>query len=101
MRYRWWSDVNSFPKLDGQTQFGPTFSYEYSTREAYGKNINWGANDPLNATWWHLVTERAYRLLDTLHDFSSDMLFCLQRCKRTQVSFRFDIFRICAPWLTI
>ena len=61
-RYRWWSNVSSFPNLDGQTKSGPTFAYEYSTREAYGANIKWGANDPLNATWWHLVTERAFRV---------------------------------------
>jgi hypothetical protein len=54
--------VSSFPNLDGQTKSGPTFAYEYSTREAYGANIKWGANDPLNATWWHLVTERASRV---------------------------------------
>ena len=53
------SNVNAFSELDGQTAFGPTFEYEYSTREAYGANITgWGANDPLNATWWHLVTEQ-------------------------------------------
>jgi hypothetical protein len=55
---RWKSDVNSFPDLDGQIDHGPAYSFEYSTREAYGKNITgWGPNDPLNATWWHLVTE--------------------------------------------
>lgn len=49
--------MNSFPDLEGKDQ-GPTFVHEYSTREAYGKTITqWGANDPLNATWWHLVTE--------------------------------------------
>jgi len=36
------------------------YAFEYSTREAYGGNITWGANDPLNATWWHLVTEREW-----------------------------------------
>ena len=52
------SDVNSFPELDHQIKVGPTYQYEYSTREAYGENIRgWGSNDPLNATWWHLVTE--------------------------------------------
>ncbi|CDO73191.1 hypothetical protein BN946_scf185007.g246 [Trametes cinnabarina] len=56
--YTWKSDVNSFPQLDGQTAIGPTYEYEYSTREAYGGSIaGWGPNDPLNATWWHLVTE--------------------------------------------
>ncbi|KAL5530987.1 hypothetical protein ACEPAG_3863 [Sanghuangporus baumii] len=56
--YTWRSDVNSFSALDGQIEFGPTYSFEYSTRAAYGQNITgWGPNDPLNATWWHLVTE--------------------------------------------
>ena len=56
--FRWKSDVNSFPNLDSQTAIGPTYSFEYSTREAYGATITqWGPNDPLNATWWHLVTE--------------------------------------------
>jgi len=48
--------------LDAQTEFGPTYLYEYSTRDAYGSGINWGSNDPLNATWWHHVTERAPHL---------------------------------------
>ncbi|KAG1794909.1 sphingomyelin phosphodiesterase [Suillus plorans] len=56
--YTWKSYVNDYPALDSQTQFGPTFEFEYSTREAYGGNITWGATDPLNATWWHLVTEQ-------------------------------------------
>ncbi|KAI0066506.1 Metallo-dependent phosphatase [Artomyces pyxidatus] len=56
--HTWRSEVNSFPELDSQVQFGPTYAYEYSTRDVYGTNITWGANDPLNATWWHLVTEQ-------------------------------------------
>ncbi|KAI9455924.1 Metallo-dependent phosphatase-like protein [Lactarius psammicola] len=57
--HTWRSDVNSFPALDGQTSFGPTYVYEYNTRATYGTDISgWGSNDPLNATWWHLVTER-------------------------------------------
>ncbi|EJD04893.1 uncharacterized protein FOMMEDRAFT_18613 [Fomitiporia mediterranea MF3/22] len=56
--HTWKSDVNAFPALDGQTAFGPTFTYEYSARDTYGGNITgWGSNDPLNATWWHRVTE--------------------------------------------
>lgn len=56
--YTWFADVNSFPELDGQTEFGPTYKFEYSARETYGSSISgWGPNDPLNATWWHLVTE--------------------------------------------
>jgi len=57
--HTWRSDVNSFPELDNQIEFGPTYEYEYGTRETYGANITgWGTNDPLNATWWHLVTEQ-------------------------------------------
>jgi hypothetical protein len=56
--HTWKTDVNSFPSLDSQIENGPTFVYEYNTRETYGRNITgWGPNDPLNATWWHLVTE--------------------------------------------
>jgi sphingomyelin phosphodiesterase len=56
--YSYVSNVNEFPSLDGQTEVGPAYYLEYSTRDAYGGNITWGVDDPLNATWWHLVTER-------------------------------------------
>jgi len=56
--HTWKSDVSSFPSLDSQTEFGPVFEYEYNTRETYGGHVaGWGASDPMNATWWHLVTE--------------------------------------------
>ena len=51
--YTFYADVNSFPTLDSST--GPTFRFEYSTRAAYG--IDWPAEAPLNATYWHLITE--------------------------------------------
>lgn len=56
--HRWFANVSDFPALDSQLEMGPTFELEYSTREAYGAGVQgWGPNDPLNATWWHLVTE--------------------------------------------
>lgn len=62
--HTWRADVNAFPALDDQhvrsseDLVGPTYEHEYSTREAYGAKIaGWGPNDPLNATWWHKVTE--------------------------------------------
>ncbi|KII93956.1 hypothetical protein PLICRDRAFT_695030 [Plicaturopsis crispa FD-325 SS-3] len=56
--HTWKSDVSAFPSLDSQTAAGPTYAYEYSTREAYGGNVTgWSESDPLNATWWHHVTE--------------------------------------------
>ncbi|KAJ7361161.1 sphingomyelin phosphodiesterase [Mycena albidolilacea] len=57
--HTWRSDVSAFPALDAQLEVGPTFEFEYSTRETYAPSVlgGWGANDPLNATFWHLVTE--------------------------------------------
>ncbi|KAF8140481.1 Metallo-dependent phosphatase [Boletus edulis] len=58
--YTYITAVDNFSALDNQIQNGPTFELEYSTREAYGTNIPWGANEPLNATWWHFVTEQMH-----------------------------------------
>jgi hypothetical protein len=52
----------TFPVRRGQ----PSYGFEYSTRAAYGGNITWPADAPLNATWWHLVTERSYLALSVL-----------------------------------
>ncbi len=69
--------MNAFPALDDQhvrsseDLVGPTYEHEYSTREAYGANIaGWGPNDPLNATWWHKVTEGDDYL------FTNALFFC-------------------------
>ncbi|KAJ7762416.1 Metallo-dependent phosphatase [Mycena maculata] len=56
--YTWRSEVNTFKALDSQTEFGPTYAFEYSTRDTYGPSVaGWTDSDPLNATFWHLVTE--------------------------------------------
>jgi hypothetical protein len=77
---RWYSNVSSFPSLDTQTEIGAPYQFEYSARKAYGQNISWPVDAPLNATyvinsyappphffqwvsyfvyrWWHLVTEQ-------------------------------------------
>ncbi|KAJ7455920.1 Metallo-dependent phosphatase [Mycena galericulata] len=56
--YTWRADVNTFKELDSQIEFGPTFAFEYSTRDTYGPSVaGWTDSDPLNATFWHLVTE--------------------------------------------
>ena len=52
--YTFYSSVNSFSALNST---GPTYKYEYSTREAYGAAVNWPQDAPLNATFWHGVTE--------------------------------------------
>jgi sphingomyelin phosphodiesterase len=55
--HTWRSDVNTYPELDAQLALGPSYAYEYNTRETYGQSFNWPADAPLNATFWHLVTE--------------------------------------------
>ncbi|KAL5118164.1 hypothetical protein ACEQ8H_003999 [Pleosporales sp. CAS-2024a] len=52
------SPVSAYANLSST---GPTFSLEYSTREAYGPGAEWAAKDPLNATFWHRVTEAMER----------------------------------------
>ncbi|KAF8553427.1 hypothetical protein OG21DRAFT_1523118 [Imleria badia] len=85
--YTWISRVDEFPELDNQTEVGPTYVLEYSTRDAYGQNITWGANDPLNATWWHLVTEQIEynsSLVETFNTYQSKSsvagLNCIGEC---------------------
>jgi hypothetical protein len=56
--WTFYSPVNSFPNL---TTTGPTFSLEYSTRDAYGPAANWSEDALLNATFWHSVTEAMER----------------------------------------
>lgn len=52
--YTFYADVGSFAALNGT---GPVFRFEYSTRAAYGPAAGWPDTAPLNATFWHLVTE--------------------------------------------
>lgn len=53
--YTFYSDVNTFPNLGANE--GPVFKFEYSTRETYGPAAKWPEHAPLNATFWHAVTE--------------------------------------------
>lgn len=52
--YTFYTNVSSFP---GLTSTGPTFKFEYSTRSTYAPSVNWPSDAPLNATFWHAVTE--------------------------------------------
>ena len=52
--YTWYSNVSTFQTLDPAAT-GPVFRLEYSTRDTY--KIGWPATSPLNATYWHAVTE--------------------------------------------
>lgn len=52
--YTFYADVSTFQNLTG----GPSFQFEYNTRDTYAPSINWAANAPLNSTFWHLVSEQ-------------------------------------------
>lgn len=51
--YTFFANVSAFSHLNAT---GPTYEFEYNTRDAYGPAANWPANAPLNATFWHQVT---------------------------------------------
>ncbi|KAI1628925.1 sphingomyelin phosphodiesterase [Exophiala viscosa] len=52
--YTYYTNVSTFTTLN-TTHSGPTWKFEYSTRDAYP--IGWPTTAPLNATYWHQVTE--------------------------------------------
>ncbi|KAF1981934.1 Ser/Thr protein phosphatase family protein [Aulographum hederae CBS 113979] len=56
--FTFYSNVSAYYAADfDPATTGPTFELEYSTREAYGGAANWPEDAPLNATFWHAVTE--------------------------------------------
>ncbi|GFF32961.1 sphingomyelin phosphodiesterase 2 [Aspergillus udagawae] len=65
--YTFFSNVSDYPSL---VEAGPTFQFEYSTRDTYGPAAGWEKNDPLNATFWHRVTEAMEKDIDlvSLHN---------------------------------
>ena len=52
--YTFYANVNNFHELKSH---GPVFEFEYSTRDVYGPAAKWPADQPLNAAFWHSVTE--------------------------------------------
>lgn len=52
--YTYYANVSSFDKIKASAT-GPAFQEEYSARDAYP--IGWPAGAPLNATYWHHVSE--------------------------------------------
>jgi hypothetical protein len=52
--HTYYANVSTFPSLDSASH-GPVYKHEYSTRSTY--DIGWPETAPLNATYWHKVTE--------------------------------------------
>ncbi|KAJ5887804.1 hypothetical protein N7495_007845 [Penicillium taxi] len=65
--YTFYSNVSEYTHLSDS---GPTFQFEYSTRDTYGPAAGWDEDAPLNATFWHRVTEAMEEDLDlvSLHN---------------------------------
>jgi hypothetical protein len=78
--YTFYSNVNSYSALNST---GPTYSYEYSTREAYGAAAGWPEDAPLNATFWHGVTEAMEKnktLVTTFNTYQGKMSVMSPNC---------------------
>jgi hypothetical protein len=71
--HTYYVDVNAFGTLNASAT-GPVWNYEYSTREAY--DVGWPADAPLNATYWHQVTEAMeanHTLIEQFNAFEGKM----------------------------
>jgi hypothetical protein len=58
--YTYYMNLSSAPATVPQIESsGPVWQFEYSTRDTYSPYINssWPKEAPLNATFWHLLTE--------------------------------------------
>lgn len=83
--YTFYADVDRFETLNvtassdadaDSAPAGPVFHFEYSTRAAYGPAANWPEDAPLNATFWHRVTEaieidKSHRLVNEMNLYQS------------------------------
>ena len=72
--YTYYSNLSTYSTLNA-SQTGPVFELEYSTREAYPVP-GWPADAPLNATYWHLVTqamEKNHTLVTQFNTFQGRM----------------------------
>ncbi|KAF4553549.1 Hypothetical protein D9617_6g092800 [Elsinoe fawcettii] len=66
--WTFYADVSSFSALN---ETGPTYKFEYNTREAYGPAAGWPAEAPLNATFWHRVTEAMEKDISLVSKFNT------------------------------
>ncbi|CAK7206019.1 hypothetical protein SEUCBS139899_008802 [Sporothrix eucalyptigena] len=73
--YTFYADVDTFETLNvsdaNPNSAGPEFRFEYSTRAVYGPAAGWPEDAPLNATFWHRVTEAIEA--DTSHKLVNEM----------------------------
>ena len=54
--YTYYSNLSTYSSINA-SETGPVFEFEYSTRDTYQPIGGWPKDAPLNATYWHRVTE--------------------------------------------
>lgn len=84
--YTFFSNVSDFTSID-VASVGPTYEFEYSTRETYGEAANWEKDAPLNATFWHKVTEameKDINLISLQNTFQGRMSVMSPNCTNTE-----------------
>lgn len=69
--YTFYTNISDNIALNGSSSVGPTWKLEYNTRNTYGAAANWPTNAPLNATFWHRVTEAMERNNTLVSAFNS------------------------------
>jgi sphingomyelin phosphodiesterase len=85
-------DAKTFNVLGHQTYFAnisnspywstPVWEFEYDARTIYDPLHKWGANEPLNATFWHNVTTEMLSngtLVSIYNFFETKVQFCFLR----------------------
>jgi len=70
--YTFFSNVSSFYDSSfDPAATGPIYEIEYRTREAYGRAAGWPEDAPLNATFWHMVTEAMESDVDLVSQYNT------------------------------
>ncbi|OJD35498.1 ser thr protein phosphatase family protein [Diplodia corticola] len=77
------ANVSVFPDLSST---GPTYSLEYSTRDTYGPAADWPVEAPLNATFWHRVTEAMEKNHTLVSIFNTYQVFFADACYRPRTA---------------
>ncbi|KAK5236373.1 hypothetical protein LTR47_002324 [Exophiala xenobiotica] len=81
--YTYYANVSAFGAINAN-ETGPVWNFEYSTRDAYA--IGWPENAPLNATYWHKVTEAMaanHTLVSMFNTFDGKMSVKTSNCTST------------------
>lgn len=73
--YTYYANVSTFATVEARnstsnTTGGISYKVEYSTREAYDPDSTYPADQPLNATFWHRMTENLQNITGLMNNFT-------------------------------